>query len=125
MYILIKTGVYIQDIIGVFNDKQVILDVGIKCIKAEKDDYHRFKIFEIQPDVIYKDSFDSGYTNFIVAEISRTGKTVIIKTKQDLLDEVTKERAAKEKEQADFNRLEKFMRDNKFIMPDLLDKLFS
>ncbi|MCK5609252.1 hypothetical protein KAR91_45680 [Candidatus Pacearchaeota archaeon] len=47
MYIVYREGVYMQGIIGLFEDKENAKDAAIKAMGSEKDDYHRMMVIEM------------------------------------------------------------------------------
>ena len=47
MYVVYKEGVYIQGIIGIFEDKVNAKDEAIKAMELERDDYHTMVVVEI------------------------------------------------------------------------------
>ena len=72
IYILIKMGVYINDIIGIFDDSENTKEIALTMIKNEPDDYHTF--------YVYKRTLNNIDDEILLYEIYREGVEIKVKT---------------------------------------------
>ena len=75
LYIVIKKGIYIQDIIGVFDDLEKAKTSALEKVSEEPDDHHSFHIAETELNKS-KDN-DTYLSETVIFDIEREGLNII------------------------------------------------
>ncbi len=76
MYLIVKQGVYFQGICGLYESEIVVLEKALALIAKESDDYHDFKIYEI--DVNEKTDITGISNQHLCVLLEREGKGITI-----------------------------------------------
>lgn len=78
MYLIIKAGVYIQGILGAYDNLGESINVANKAINAEPDDYHRIHIYKIPTNEAINLSLDDkDYLVYTFRRLDRGSKQEI------------------------------------------------
>ncbi len=72
MYLVLKMGVYIQDICGIYSTFEKAFERAKQCKKLEEDDYHTFTICDTYD--IDQNLFHDEKGTFIRNEMTVIGK---------------------------------------------------
>lgn len=70
VFVVIKVGVYMQGIGGVFSDDEKAIDAAVKLANDEPDGYHRFKVIPARLDDVCALNEVEGPE--VIATITRT-----------------------------------------------------
>ena len=80
VFLVIKKGIYIQAVNGVFDDYDNALKNAKKAIEAESDDYHTFQIYRLSFNkIIIKSGWQDLNSDHIVCNVIRTHKTIEVR----------------------------------------------
>ncbi len=82
VYVVIKEGIYMQGIVGVFSAKNAAIEAANIAIISEKDDYHEFYIDKFMINQIRNSGLETDLNNYYFAEevyrIKRKGNKVTL-----------------------------------------------
>ena len=75
VFVIVRYGIYMQGIFGVYSTKDEALIAARLYISNEYDDYHAFEVIEYEMDKIY----DEDFKHKEVFLLERNGKEITVK----------------------------------------------
>jgi hypothetical protein len=57
IFVVVKWGVYMQEIYGPYDDKYIARQAAIRLAKADEDSYHKWRVHQLSRDGLRDETF--------------------------------------------------------------------